>query len=75
LPKLISDVRAVRSEIVVCPSAKEGVCVADILREILESQVYKDDYENITMGLLFVPESYNVVVQSLQRILDSGVWD
>lgn len=75
LLKLIPEVRAVRSEMIVCPSAKEGVCVADILREIIESQVYKSDYEDITMGLLFVPVGYETVIQSLQKIIDSGIWD
>ena len=75
LQKLIPEVRAVRSEMIVCPSAKESVCVADVLREIIESQVYKSDYEDITMGLLFVPETYDEVIQSLKRILDSGMWD
>lgn len=74
LPKLIQEVRAVRSEMIVCPSAKEDICVSDILHEILESQVYKSDYEDITMGLLFVPETYENVIQSLQKILDSGMW-
>jgi predicted nucleotidyltransferase component of viral defense system len=75
LAALIPEVRAVRSEQHVCPSAKEGVCVSDILREIIESNVYKNDYENITMGLLFVPVPYDIVIQSLQKMLDSGIWD
>ena len=75
LLKLIPEVRAVRSEMIVCPSAKEGVCVADILREIIKSQVYKSDYEDITMGLLFVPVGYETVIQSLQKVLDSGMWE
>ena len=75
LPKLIPEVRTVRSEMIVCPSAKEGVCVSEILREIIESQVYKNDYEDITMGLLFVPETYETVIQSLKKILNSGMWD
>ncbi len=74
LLKLIPEVRAVRSEMIVCPSAKEGVCVADLLKEILQQQVYKKDYEDITMGLLFVPESYENVTLSLKKLLDSGVW-
>lgn len=75
LPKLIPEVRAVRSEMLVCPSAKEGVCVSDILREIIESQIYKSDYEDITLGLLFVPETYETVIQSLKKVLDSGMWE
>lgn len=73
--KLIPEVRAVRSEMIVCPSAKEGVSVSAVLSEIIESQVYKRDYANITMGLLFVPETYDTVIQSLKKIMDSGVWN
>lgn len=57
--KLIPEVRSIRSQIIVCPSAKAGICVEDVLREIIESQVYKKDYEDITMGLLFAPETYD----------------
>ena len=49
--------------------------MSDILREIIDSQVYKSDYEHITMGLLFVPVAYDTVIQSLQKILDSGMWE
>ena len=72
--KLIPEVRAIRSQIIVCPSAKAGICVEDVLREIIESQVYKKDYEDITMGLLFAPETYETVIRSLQKIVDSGMW-
>jgi len=75
LARLIPEVKAVRSEQVVCPSAKENVCVSDILQEIIESKVYKSDYEDITMGLLFAPVTYNTVIQSLQRILERGMWN
>lgn len=75
LAELIPEVRAVRSEQVVCPSAKDGVSVSDVLLEIIESNIYKSDYESITMGLLFVPVEYDIVIQSLQKILDSGLWD
>lgn len=73
--RLIPEVRAVRSELAICPSAKEGVCVTDILKEIVDSRVYKNDYEDITLGLLFVPESYDTVIQSIKQLADSGIWD
>lgn len=75
ISKLIPEVRAIRSEMIVCPSARDGVVVSDVLREIIEKQVYKSDYEDITMGLLFVPEAYDAVIQSLKKIMDSGMWD
>ena len=74
LSSLIPEVRAVRAELSVCPSAKPRVCVTEILHEIMKKQVYKGDYEDITMGLLFVPESYDTVIQSLKKIADSGLF-
>lgn len=71
---MIPEVRAVRAEVSVCPSAKPGVCVTEILHEIMKKQVYKGDYEDITMGLLFVPESYDTVIQSLKKIADSELF-
>ena len=73
--KLIPEVRAVRAELPICPSAKEGVCITYILNEIIKNRAYKSDYENITVGLLFVPETYDTVIQSLKQLADSGIWD
>ncbi len=73
--KLIPKVRKVRSELAICLSAKDGVCVTDILNEIIASQVYKKDYEDITLGLLFVPETYDTVIESIRQLVDSGIWD
>lgn len=64
------EVRKQRSTLAVCPSAKENVCVTDILYEIIEK-----DYEEITLGLLFVPETYDTVIQSIKKIADSGIWN
>lgn len=75
MKKLVPEVREVRSKMTVCPSAKDGVSVPDILQEIIENDVYKNDYENITMGLLFVPESYETVIRSLRMISNSGMWE
>ena len=75
MSNLIPQVRAVRSELSICPSAKEGICIADILRNIMDEQVYKKDYDDITLGLLFVPETYDMVIQSIAKMVDSGIWD
>ena len=75
LAKLVPEVRAVRSQLSICPSAKEGVCVTDILNEMIESQAYRKDYEEITLGLLFVPETYDTVIQSIKQLADSGIWN
>ena len=49
--------------------------VPDILREVINNNVYKRDYEDVTIGLLFVPVIYDTVVQSLHKILDSKLWN
>lgn len=64
-----------RSRLDICPSAKESVCIRDILNEIIEKEAYKSDYEEITLGLLFVPETYDTVIQSIRQLADSGIWD
>lgn len=69
------EVRKQRSTLAVCPSEKENVCVTDILYEIIEKETYKKDYEEITLGLLFVPETYDTVIQSIKKIADSGIWN
>ncbi len=73
--KLIPEVRAVRSALTICPSAQEGVCITDILNEIIEKKAYQSDYEDITCGLLFIPETYDKVIQSIRQLADSGIWD
>ena len=38
-------------------------------------QAYKKDYEEITLGLLFITETYDTVIQSIQKLINSGVWN
>lgn len=72
---LIPKVRKVRSELEICPSAKDNVDVTGILNEIIEKQAYKKDYEEITFGLLFVPETYDTVITGVKQLADSKIWD
>lgn len=75
LTNLIPEVRAVRSRLSICPSANDGVSVTNILNEIIENQVYRNDYDNITMGLLFIPENYDTVIQGIKQIVENGIWN
>lgn len=75
MKRLVPEVREVRSNLSICPSAMEEVSVTNILYEIIDKQVYKMDYENITLGLLFVPETYQAVIQSIRQLAESGMWD
>ena len=75
MKRLVPEVKAVRSNLSICPSAREGVSVTKVLYEIIDKQVYRMDYENITLGLLFVPETYQAVIQSIRQLAESGMWD
>lgn len=75
MKRLVPEVRAVRSNLSICPSAMEEVSVTNILHEIIDKQVYKMDYENITLGLLFIPVTYQAVIQSIRQLAESGMWD
>lgn len=72
--ELISKVRADRKKLSICPSAKSEVNVTSILNEIIDNNIYQNDYEKITLELLFVPVPYETVIQSLKKITDSGIW-
>lgn len=56
-----------------CLSAHEGVEINSLLKEIIEKQIYKDDYDNITVDLLFEKVDYNTAIQALIQITDSGL--
>ena len=75
MKRLVPEVRAVRSNLSICPSAMEEVSITNILYEIIDKQVYKMDYENITLGLLFIPVTYQAVIQSIRQLAKSGMWD
>ncbi|MEG1406963.1 MAG: nucleotidyl transferase AbiEii/AbiGii toxin family protein [Ruthenibacterium sp.] len=55
---LVREVRAVRSSVSICPSAKDGQNVGSILQEMIQSDCYKSDYLQITEKLLFKPVPY-----------------
>lgn len=75
LKKLKEQVCAERMNDKQCLSAKEDVNFKKLLTEIIENDVYKSDYENITSKLLFEKLSYSTAVRSLEEILKSELFD
>lgn len=67
--ELITNVRLVRSELPICPSAQSGININQILQEIVDMEIYKKDYEEITERLLFSPLSYDEVMESIRNII------
>ena len=72
--ELIASVRSLRSELSACPSAKDGVDINQVLQEIVESEIYKKDYEEITSSLLFTQLSYEEAIQSIVNIINHNVF-
>ena len=68
--KLFNEVRNERKTHEKCLSAMDNISIKDVLKEIVEKDYYKDDYENITCNLLFEKVQYNIVKDSLISIID-----
>lgn len=75
LKELYKVVRKERSEHVACLSAQDGIDLKALLQTIISQDVYKEDYESITSGLLFEKVSYTTAIQTLKKTLDSGLLD
>jgi len=58
-----------------CLSVQDGLNAAEILREIIDKKIYKEDYETITTPLLFESVSYDQAITVLANILSSGIFD
>jgi len=70
--QLIKEVRKARSNVSVCLSAKPGVDINKLLREIIESKCYKNDYLERTEKILFTPISYDTAIRQLEKVIESG---
>ncbi|MCQ2535707.1 MAG: nucleotidyl transferase AbiEii/AbiGii toxin family protein [Lachnospiraceae bacterium] len=71
---LVKQVRAVRAKMSICPSAAGGVNVPAVLLEIIDKEVYKDDYASITAYFQKEPVSYNDAIKAVKFVAESGVF-
>lgn len=72
LAGLVQEVRRLREPLPVCPSAKAGVCINDLLAEIIDKEVYRQDYETITSKFLFTYVPYETAVGGIKEIIGRG---
>ena len=73
--RLISNVRQVRAESNICPAAQPGVDVSVLLKKLIDENVYKADYDNLTMQLLEEQVAYNIVIKVLKEIAESKIFE
>ena len=71
---LVKNVRAERAKTNICPSAQPGVDVPELLKTIIENDVFKEDYETITARILEEPIPYEVVIETLKMISETDVY-
>ncbi len=53
-----------------CRSAKDGIDMNALLQEIINKDIYKKDYEDITSKMLFEDVPYATAIKALQKIVD-----
>jgi len=70
LANLFTYVRSERKGKIKCSSASPGVSLKVVLQEILDKQVYRNDYETVTMPLLYEEVIYNTAASVLPRIIN-----
>lgn len=72
---LIHEVRNLRAVSPVCPSADSNINISKLLRQIVKKQVYKTDYDTITIGLLDEKVPYDTVINALLKIIKSNIFE
>lgn len=73
--QLVADVREIRAQSSICPSASSEFNVSKLLSEISENNVYKSDYDRLTLQLLEEQIPYEMVIKSLKEIASGHVFD
>ena len=71
LKQLFAETRAARQGKAMCPSAAEGLNLKELLQQVIDKDVYKQDYQTITADLLFEPVSYEQTIETLSTIVKS----
>lgn len=72
--KLLQKVRKIRSSLDICPSAKPGININQLLKEICDKDFFKSDYEGVTQFFIFDNIKYKETKESLKKIIDSNVF-
>lgn len=67
--ELVKIVREERKNHKTCLSAQDNNDMNELIKEIIDTNAYQKDYENITSSLLFKPIRYDVVINALNEIV------
>ena len=76
LGRLVKEVRKARARNVsICHSAQPGVDVPSILKEIVDKETYRADYEKVTSRILIEQIPYGTAIEAVCRIAGSGIFN
>lgn len=73
--ELVHQVRRLRATIEICPSAVDGVNIPELLKEIVNKDVYRADYMEITTYFQNQPVEYEKVIEIIKEIAENGMFD
>lgn len=74
--ELVRKVRLLRAKNVnICRSAQPGVDVPEILKGLVENDVYKADYERVTTRILKERIDYDEVIGAIRIIIESKLFE
>lgn len=59
----------------ICPSALPDVNVPEMLNFLVENEIYKEDYKNITARILEEDVSYDEAIKAVKKIAASGMFE
>lgn len=74
LKSLIKTVKEERKEHKTCLSAQDDIDMNSLISEIINTDAYRSDYENVTAALLFKPVDYNTAIKSLDKVLQKNLF-
>lgn len=72
---LVLNVRSDRRKIKKCVAAQDGIEINEVLKRIINSDFYKNDYIESTEKLLIKPLPYPKAINSLDVIISSNAFD
>lgn len=72
--KLIHEVRIIREQMSICPSAQKGINIPEVLQKIIREEIYRSDYQDITAYFQNEQIDYETAIGSLKQIAESGMF-
>jgi len=75
MKELVKEVAEERKHHQACLSAQDGIDLKALIQRIIDQDIYKNDYETITSGLLFEEVKYSEAREAVQKIINSGIFD